>query len=1448
MEEIKPIFVTPAVKRKEIADKTLETIQKVFPFENDRYRLEVDDLAIEPGKANPAKIKEAVLKARTLSQPVRATLILRDKKTGKVIQKLPKYNLLQLPTFTQMHTFIIRGNPYNISNQLRMRPGVYTRKKKNEELEAIFNLSKGENFRLSMDPKTGHFKINVGNSAIPLYPVLRKMGVPDKKIEHFWNPKLVEKNKATYYKNPDKYVKKLYENFVRTYERKPGEDPAEALKEVFDKTEMDPEITKKTLGKPFKKVDPNVLLETSKRLLHIYKTGKDFDERDNLAFKHIKSVDDFFAERIDLEARALRRKFLQKLERNPDLKKLPKSPFTKTIYNFVSTSALSQNPTQINPIEIFDHATMITSLGEGGISSTRAITDDARALHTSHLAVLDPIRTPESDRIGVNLRTTLFASRDKNGRIYTVLRDAKKKKNVLVPIDELDRKHIAFPTPGEFPYGKRDKVDAVYGDRIYSVPATKIDYVVPNAQWMYSVASQFIPFMESIDGNRQTMGSKMMTQALPLENAEPPLVRAESYLGNGESSASLFGEFTTKTSPVSGVVKKVTRDKIVIAPEKSKQAAEDASVELFRDLPLASKTFFDQQPKVKPGDRVREGQVIAETPFSKNGVLSLGVNLNTAYLPYRGLNSNDAVVISESAAKKLTSLHMYRFGVDLDVNSLVNPIKHQAYFKNKYLPENYNKLDADGVAKPGSKVRKGDILIAALRKSTLSPEAEMLGKLHKSLVKPYHDIAVVWEREEEGEVIDVAKSGNKIRLTIKTKQPARIGDKISGSYGNKGVISAIVPDSEMVRDESGNPVDLAVSSAVVVSRINPAQIIETAVAKVAKKTGKPVVVRNFSGKDNVKWAKELLKKHSVRDKETVFDPVTGKKIKNVFVGPQYTLKLFKSTDTNFSARGVEDYDVDQQPSAGGTHGSKSMGRLVFNALIAHDARNVLKEASIIKSQKNDNWWRAYQLGQPLPPLNTTFAYDKFGTMLAGAGIKMNKSDDQITLAPLTDKDTTQMSAGKIEKPLFVRAKDLRPEAGGLFDPVKTGGPSGTKWAHIELKEPMINPLFERPVKILSGLRDRELKEAIKSKGTVSLREEFSRLDLNAKEKELLDRIPRLKGAERDQAIKALKYIKGLKENNIRPEDAYFVKKIPVIPPVFRPIIPGARGDLQVSDANYLYRDLMLANEMLDKTKGIPEAQADARVHLYDTVKAVYGLGSPVSPQLQARKVRGFIDRIAGTSPKQGFFQKKLIKKRLDLTGRGTIAPDPSIGLDEIGIPEEMAWRMYQPFLVRQLVQRGYKVFDAKKMIEEKHPLAQEILKQELKDRPILVNRAPSLYRYNVIAAYPKLVSGKTIRVHEFLAPLQAGDFDGDAVQIHVPVTDEARMEARRMTLPNMLLSDQEKGTLTKAAPQQEAVAGLYLATSKKPSGKKRVFDTKADAMAAYHRGEISLSTPVEIRK
>lgn len=1460
-------------KREHIHKRVIEGVENVFPMQIRDHTVEVRNAVVESRDYSSREQKDAILRGKTLQEALKGDIILKDA-AGKIVEQQKNITIAQIPYFTPRHTFIVDGNEYVVANQRRVRPGVYTRVRGNEELEATFNLSKGSNFRINMDPEKGHLYMEHGTSRIPLYAALRGLGVSDTELKSHWGSGVVDANKHAFGNKQDATIKKLYDKLVPTYRQTATtpESMSRAIAEEYDtNTAMDADVTQRTLGQRFSKVTPKALLTASQKLLDVHRAGVETDDRDSLGFQTLHGVEDFLKERIGLEARNLKRKMTIKSGGGqPSLAKmLPQSPFTRSLRSFITTANLSAIPTQINPVEILDTASRITSLGEGGISSERAVPGEARNLHSTHLGVIDPARTPESGKAGVDLRAALWTQHDEAGRIYTRVRNVRTGKMENVPVDKLETSTVAFP--GEMK--RKEGIGVLQHGAVTSVAKNKVDYELTHSSAMYGPSTNLVPMTESLQGNRVVMGSKMQTQALPLVDREAPLVQVGSY-NHGRTMEDEVADLIVPTAPMSGIIRKIDGDYIYIEPQRMKTSGVEpirimdaqhvmiektAGVPLVKvhyddNFPLASKTYMHNNVTVKVGDRVQKGQHLADSNFTMDGKLALGKNLTVGYVAYYGLNSNDAVVISESAATKLTSEHMYKEMMQIDSDMVLDKRKYVAQFPNKWTAAQLANLDEKGIAKPDVRIHPGDPIIVALRKSAPTAEMQMLGRLHKTLARPYREEVTVWTHRSPGDVADVIDTGSRVVVTVKTRESAGIGDKIAGRYGNKGVVSKIIPDDQMVRTMDDKPLDILMTSAGIISRVNPAQIIETAVGKVAQKTGKAIVVPTMSGQNNVKWAKDLLKEHNVSDKEIVHDPISGKDIKGpdgkgIMVGPQYILKLFKSTETNYSARGVEDYDVNLQPAKGGDDGAKGLGRLELNALMAHGATNVLQEAATLKGTRNDEFWRAYQLGQPLPKLKSSFAYDKFRAMLHGAGIKLDKSGQQMRLGPLTDHDIDQMSSGEIKAPTMVRERDLKPEKNGLFDPVITGGTNGDRWSHVKLREPIVNPTFEEPVRRLLGLTQADLRQRISDGGGSRIRTELAALDLKALEAELKATLKTATGAKLDDTIKQMKYLAALKKENLTPDQAYVLTKMPVVPPVMRPVLPSkGKRDLLVADANYLYRDAMLANEVLGEMKHtqLPEEIGRARLGVYDATKAVFGLADPVSPQLQGRKAKGFISAIAGQgSPKGGFFHGKLLRLPQDLSGRGTAVPDLSLNMDQVGLPEEMLWSTYAPHIVRRLVQNGYKALEAKEMIEKQHPVARDAMMAETKIRPVLVNRAPTLHRHGIVGAYAVPVPGKTIRVNPFIEEGMNLDYDGDALQIHVPVQDKAVNEVKGMTMSNMLFGDKTRNDLM-VFPQHESVLGVYAATGAPSANKMQKFKTKQDAIAAYRNGTLDATDPIQI--
>ena len=1463
-----PVMVDAPTRRESIRSKAIAGLTQAFPLQMKNYSLELANPRVEVKDYSSKEQKQAILEGRTLHEKIHGDLTVKDS-SGKVVDQAKNFTLLHLPWFTPRHTFILDGNEYSVSNQIRTKPGIYTRRRGNEDLEAAFNLSKGANFRISMDPEDARLHMDYGTSKIPLYPVLKALGVPHQDIANHWGPEVAAMNRDAF-KNPDRHVEKLYTKVIHPSKQTAQtlEEKVRALHDYFGNTAMDPAVNQETLGHGYDKVTPLALLAASKKLLDVHRAGADVDDRDSLEYKTFHSVDDFIKERIGLDARALKFKVGLKLDASKgDLRKaMSAGPFTRSINSFLTNSSLSAVPTQINPMEMIDGAVRVTSLGEGAIPSERAIPMEARGLHPSHMAIFDGYRTPESFKIGIDLRTTLGAKRDTDGNLYARLKNIKTGKTEYLKPAEMMKTVVAFP--GE-PLGAGKLVDAMSHGEVRRVASADVTHQIEHPADFYGPTTNLLPLLNGIQGNRILMASKHQGQALPLIHREAPLVQVRSW--NPERSVEdEMARLIVPTAPVAGTIEKIDADYIYLRPHTTKRSFDETDPDIYCDFlklgsddgvirlhydtnfPLAAKTYLHNTLNVKEGDHVEAGQQLAGSNFTKGGTLALGTNLRVAYMPYRGLNTNDGIVISEGAAKKLVSVHVYKHTLMRDSTTQIGRDKHQAYFGNKYTAAQYGNLDEDGIAKPGTIVQHGDPVIVSIQENRLSGNAVLLGKLSKSLVKPYSENTEVWEHDMPGEVIDAVKMPGRMTVTVKTHEPMHIGDKLCNRFGAKGVIAKILPDHEMIHDEKEQPVDLIFTSAGIVSRINPAQVVEAALGKVAEHTGKPILIDQFAPHDAVLHASDLLKKYGLKDKETVLDPVTGKKIPGVMVGRSYILKPFKTTDSNWSAHGAERYDINQQPGRGGADGAKAIGKMEFDGLVAHNARNILHEASSIKSQKNDEFWRAVQLGLPTPAPQTSFAYDKFLNMLQGAGVKVSKTGNRLALGPLTDADIVKMSSGALPTQLsnkILRAKDLAPEKGGLFDPVLTGGTSGTKWSHVDLHEPIVNPVFEEPVRRLLGLTQKEFRDLHGEHGGDYFRRELSKIDVDKRSDDLRAQTAKLKGAKLDDAIKQIKYLSALKEQNLTPQNAYVLSKMPVTPPIIRPILPLRDGTLQVGDANLLYRDACLANQKLSDVKGVLPADQlhTPRLHLYDAVSAVFGLGDPVSPTAEKRQAKGYLAYITGTRPGNGFFQSKIMKKQQDISGRATIAPDPTLNLDEIGIPSDMLHQMYGKFVIGRLVKRGYSAIDAQKMVEDKVPLAMQELLNESKERPVLVNRAPSLHRFSIFAAYPKLTSGKTIQLCPFAEKGTNADYDGDAMQVHAPVTPAGVADAKRMTLSNLIFADRKPNTLN-VAPDMEAILGLHRSTQPISNNKVKKFKSREAMMAAYHAGTLNLNDPIEISK
>ena len=339
-------------------------------------------------------------------------------------------------------------------------------------------------------------------------------------------------------------------------------------------------------------------------------------------------------------------------------------------------------------------------------------------------------------------------------------------------------------------------------------------------------------------------------------------------------------------------------------------------------------------------------------------------------------------------------------------------------------------------------------------------------------------------------------------------------------------------------------------------------------------------------------------------------------------------------------------------------------------------------------------------------------------------------------------------------------------------------------------------------------------------------------------------------AKRDALIKRLKYLVGLAEQNTNLGDAVMLHNVPVAPPIIRPIIQKNGNSVEYADVNHLYRDHMLVNDALKDVKDIlPDSELQTlRDSNYKGLKAVFGVGEAISPQSQGKQLKGYIKTIAGEGgPKSGFFHSKLLSKKQDFSGRATIYAEPNLGFNEVAVPKDMLWSMYKFHILRDLSKSGYSALDAEKAWKERSTPAVGSFNRVIENIPLIMNRAPTLMKSNVTAAYPIPVEGHTVGLNILHVPLFAGDYDGDALSFHTPMTPEAVEEAKQKLLPSHQIFDTRRGVYKSIiAPGHEAILGSVYLTEPDHTQPVRTFKTEKDVLEALKKGEVDLNSPIEI--
>lgn len=1434
--------------RKAFYDNALSGIQERFSnLENNTHRLELADLKYEDKEPTLADEAEAINSRHNLSRKLFGKYRLVNKADGSVVSEREAL-VANIPHVTKRGTFIRNGHEYLLFSQQRLRPGVYTREKKNGDYEAQFNIlpGTGRGFRMNLERETGLMKLQIGQGSVKAYPVFRALGYSDEMLKQAWGEDLWRKNALAKDRGNDVY--KFVSQLANSRDQVDEKNAGAKLPEILARMKVDKRVTQRTLGKAYDALSPEALLEANKKLLQVYKGTAPADERDASDFQSFHSAEDYIRDNFKNDAAGVARKLLWKASFTNNLDKIPASALTDTVDRLFNETRLGSMITQINPLEILDLHNKITRMGEGGIGDQRAISKDARGVQPTHLGIIDPLRAPESQSIGLDQRVAYRTYKGTDGQIYSEVKDAKTGKEISVPASTIVDSVVAFP--GEMASDKKF-ITAMRGGKVQLVDRSLVNYEIPHGEDMFSPLTNMIPLMAHAKGQRMLMGSRMATQAVSLADPEARLVQAKDNR-SGRSFDELFADqlgavFAQKP----GTIKKVTADSIHVVNDDGTEQ----TYETYNNFPFNTKGFLHNSTTLSPGTKIGAGQLLARSNFTDaSGRAAYGKNLNVAFHPYNQYTHDDGIVVSQSAAQKMASEQMYKHTLDkYDNVDDVNFKRFVSLFPDKYKREQLTNIDPEtGIIRVGSTVNPGDPLILGIGKAN----DQTLSAIMKQKRSFFNDASETWDYKNPGIVTDARKTRGGWQVIVKAKTPISEGDKLSNSFGGKGVVSKIVPDDQMPTNANGDPIDIIVSPAGLVSRVNPAQVIEAMLGKVAKKTGVPYVLSNFNNnKDMMKFAIDEMRKHGISDTEDIYDPVTGKTIPKVFTGNMYFMRLYHMAEDKLSARNTGLYGSDFAPAKGGDElqQSKRLGNLDVNALVTYGATEVLKDR-LIRAQQNDDYWRMFRMGYEPKTPKVYEPYQRFINYVQGSGAQVVKDGSKTHLFPMTDKAVDELAKDELTSADTIDFNTGEPIPGGLFDVQKTGGKGGHKWSYIKLDKPIPNPAIETPLRSLLELTGPEYNDIIAGKkhigsftGTEAIQYALHRVNVKDEMTRQQDIVANARGDKRDKAVKKLRILNVLDKYKMAPTDL-MISKIPVLPPKYR-MIAMMGGTQLVSDPNYLYKEVFEANKNLKDVKaelGDSAAHEDTAT-LYNSVKGLFGIGEPVNVKNQERNVRGLLrDFVGKGSPKGGSWQRRVLGGTLDTVGRSVIVPDPTLDMDQVSVPNNMAWTLFEPFVMRELVKGGMPAVAAKKAVEDKNEMATKALDFVMANRPVMLNRAPTLHKHNITGHFAKRHEGSAIRVP--LATLAGwnADFDGDAMNVHVPVSESAVQDIITKMLPSKnLLSAKTMSIHMK--PEQMALLGLYRATAPaKASVPPKTFATEAEAMAAYSRGEIGPNDPVLI--
>ncbi len=881
------------------------------------------------------------------------------------------------------------------------------------------------------------------------------------------------------------------------------------------------------------------IISIIKYLIDLVNAKTDVDDIDHLSNRRIRTVGEQLYAQFGVGLARMARTIRERMNVRDNEVFTPTDlinakTLSSVINSFFGTNQLSQFMDQTNPLSEITHKRRVSALGPGGLSRERA-GFEVRDVHYTHYGRLCTIETPEGPNIGLISSLCVYAKINKLGFIETPYRKVEEGiiaegEPVFLSAEEEENKIIAQASTLLKEDGRsfvRDKVKARYLADYPIIEKEKVDLIDIAPNQIASIAASLIPFLEHDDANRALMGSNMMRQAVPLLNPEAPIV------GTGIERQVARDSRVLINAEGEGVVEYVDANEIAIRYDRSEEERlvsfdEDLKhYKLTKFVRTNQNTSINLRPIVRRGDRVTEGQILCEGYGTENGDLALGRNLKVAFMPWKGYNFEDAIVISERIVKEdiFTSVHIEEFTLEVrdtkrGIEELTNDIPNVSAEATKDLDEN-------GLIRIGAEVKEGDILIGKITpkgESDPTPEEKLLRAIfgdkagdvknaslkappsmrgvvvnkklfsrvikdRKSKVKEkeiiqaleddhLRDAAVLKEKlveklnilvngktsqgvynnfkeelipkkskftqkllmgidytvvnpnkwttdKDKNDLIKtlinnyniknkellgivnrkkfVASVGDDLpngiiqmaKVYVAKKRKLKVGDKMAGRHGNKGIVARIVREEDMPFLEDGSPVDIVLNPLGVPSRMNLGQIYETVLAWAGKKLGLKFATPIFDGA-HIDQINDYLKQADLPENGRVYlyDGGTGKRFDQpATVGYIYMLKLHHMVDDKMHARSIGPYSlITQQPLGGKAQfGGQRFGEMEVWAIEAFGASNVLQEILTVKSDDVVGRAKAYETivkGENMPTPGIPESFNVLIHELQGLGLNV----------------------------------------------------------------------------------------------------------------------------------------------------------------------------------------------------------------------------------------------------------------------------------------------------------------------------------------------------------------------------------------------------------------------------------------------------------------------------